>query len=106
MQVFDEYEYVCKQNDSFESISKQFFMSENYAKALQRYNQNHARTSDQMQKTGKLTAGEKIFIPQTGILEQRYADAIPKPSSPAAPPIPPPSVVPASATSTPPSPNP
>jgi len=83
--VYDEFEYVCKPGDTFESISKQFLLSEKYAKALQRHNQNHARASDRMRDTGQLVPGERIFIPQTYVLEERYPDAIPKPASPTMP---------------------
>jgi len=79
VKVFDEVEHVCQPNDTFEAISKKYFMgSPNYAKALQRHNQNHARASEQMTQTGKLTPGERIYVPQAYILEERYADAIPK----------------------------
>jgi hypothetical protein len=89
--VYDEQEYVCKANDTFESISKQYLLSDKYAKALQRHNQNHARASLRMTEGGRLMPGEKIYIPQAYILEQRYADAIPRPAAAAA------SVVPATA---------
>ena len=89
VKVFDEFEYLCKPGDTFASISKQFLMSEKYAKALQRHNQNHARANEQMASTGKLTPGEKIYIPQTGILEERYADVIEKPAAtPSSPTVP------------------
>lgn len=79
VKIFDEVEHVCQPNDTFESISKKYFMgSPNYAKALQRHNQNHARASEQMTQTGKLTPGERVYVPQAYILEERYADAIPK----------------------------
>ncbi|MGH7169288.1 MAG: hypothetical protein ACRELG_03305, partial [Gemmataceae bacterium] len=82
VKVFDEIEHVCKANETFESLSKQYFVgSPNYAKALQRHNQNHSRASKQMQTTGELTPGEKIYIPRAYILEERYADTIPKPAS-------------------------
>jgi hypothetical protein len=103
VQVFDEYEYTCKPGDSFASISKQYLLSDKYAKALQRHNMNHARASEQMHDTGKINPGEKIYIPQAYVLENRYGDAIertapvPSPTTNA-----PPTLVPASATSTPP----
>lgn len=96
VKVFDEVEYVCKPGDTFQSISKRFLLSAKYAKALQRHNQNHARASSRLARTGQLTPGEKIYIPQAYILEERYADAIPKPPS---------AVVPAAATNNPPPPN-
>jgi hypothetical protein len=75
--VFNEQEYMCQPNDTFESLSKRFFNgSDKYAAALQRHNQNHARASDLMARSGKITPGERIFIPPADILEQRYPDAI------------------------------
>ncbi len=93
---YDEQEYVCQATDTWESLSKQFFLgTDRYAKALQRHNQNHARASNQMEKTGKLQAGERIFIPQSHILEERYADAIPNPAvAPASMTVSPPTVPP------------
>ncbi len=87
--VYDEQEYVCKPGDTFASISQHYLLTDKYAKALQRHNQNHARASVQMANGGPLAPGEKIFIPQAYVLEQRYADAIPnaatRPSSPIVP---------------------
>lgn len=98
--VYDEQDYSCRPGDTWEAVSKQFYLTDRYAKALQRHNQNHARASDRMRDSGQLAAGERIFVPQSYILEERYADAIPKPTtipatlvvpsgpSPAAPPPP------------------
>lgn len=81
--AYDEIEHVCKANESFESLSKQYYMgSPNYAKALQRHNQQHTRASKRMEETGQITPGEKVFIPQAYILEKRYADTISKPAVP------------------------
>jgi nucleoid-associated protein YgaU len=74
--VYDEQTYTAQPGDTFESISKKFLNSGNYSKALQMHNQNHARAGREMSNTGKLTPGEKIYIPPVGILEQRYAGAI------------------------------
>jgi Wiskott-Aldrich syndrome protein len=79
---YDEQEYVCRPGDTWGEISKQFYVgTDRYARALQRHNQNHPRASEQMMSNGQLTAGTKIFIPQSHILEERYADAIPKPTT-------------------------
>lgn len=82
VKVYDEIEHVCQANETFESLSKQYFMgSPNYAKALQRHNQQHARASKRMGETGQIAPGEKVFIPQAYILEERYADTIPRPAT-------------------------
>ena len=100
MTVYDEQTYEAKPGDTFDSIGKQFFLgSDKYAKALQLHNQNHARAGMEMSKSGKLTPGEKIYIPPLSILEQRYAGAIaqappsvssPTPIQPAGGALPPP----------------
>jgi hypothetical protein len=82
--VYDEQEYSCKPGDSWEAISKNFYMTDRYAKALARHNQNHARASGRIRDTGQLAPGERVFVPQAYVLEDRYADAIPRPT--AAPP--------------------
>jgi hypothetical protein len=81
--VYDEQEYSCRPGDTWEAISKQFYMTDRYAKALQRHNQNHARASDRIKDNGQLAAGERIFVPQAYVLEQRYADAIVPAAAPA-----------------------
>ena len=78
--VYDEQDYSCRPGDSWEAISKQFYLTDRYAKALQRHNQNHARASERMKDTGQIAAGERIFVPQAYVLEQRYGDAIVKPA--------------------------
>jgi hypothetical protein len=84
--VYDEQEYPCQPGETWESISKRVYEgSDKYAKALQRHNQNHPRANEQMARTGQLTPGARIFIPQAHVLEERYADAVPN-SAPGAPP--------------------
>ncbi len=80
--VYDEQTYTAQPGDTFESISKRFLNSGSYAKALQMHNQNHARAGREMANAGKLTPGEKVYIPPTSILEQRYAGAIANGSTP------------------------
>lgn len=93
--VYDEQDYSCQSGDSWGEISKHFYQTDQYAKALQRHNQNHARASDQMMRTGQIAPGERVFIPQAYILEERYADAITKPAvTPASTTIPASSVIP------------
>jgi hypothetical protein len=92
--VFTEKEYSCQPSDTFEALSKRFYNTDKYAAALRRHNQNHARASYQMGRSGQITPGEKIFIPPADILDQRYPDAIGKPSSSA------PAAVPASFNAT------
>lgn len=81
MTVYDEQDYSCRAGDTWEQLSKQFYMTDRYAKALQRHNQNHARASERMKDNGQLAQGERIFVPQAYVLAERYADAIPKPAA-------------------------
>ena len=107
MTVYDEQDYSCRGGDTWEEISKRFYMTDRYAKALQRHNQNHARASEQMARTGQLTPGERVFVPQAYILEERYADAIPRPTpAPASPTTPAAFVAPNGSPPPPPPPNP
>jgi hypothetical protein len=82
--VYDEIDYVCQPGDTFARISARWYQTEAFAEALKRHNQHHARASEQMAKFGTITAGEKIFVPPADILEQRYGDALVKPTVPPA----------------------
>jgi hypothetical protein len=53
-----------------------FFGSEDYAGALERHNRQHARASDSMAKNGKITADERIYVPEKKLIEMRYGDTI------------------------------
>ncbi|MHB1424607.1 MAG: hypothetical protein ACYC3I_15675 [Gemmataceae bacterium] len=77
--------YSCQRGDTWDSISQYFYKTDRYAAALRRHNQIHARASEQMARTGQTAEGERVFIPQVYVLEDRYADAIPKPSASPAP---------------------
>src|SRR5579884_1925622 len=79
--VYDEQDYRCRAGDTWEQLSKQFYMTDRYAKALQRHNQLHARASERIKDTGQLAQGDRIFVPQSYVLEERYADAIAKPTA-------------------------
>ena len=78
--VYDEIDYVCQPGDTFAKISARWYQTEAFAEALKRHNQHHARASEQMAKYGTITPGEKIVIPPADILEQRYGDALVKPT--------------------------
>ena len=80
--VYDEIDYVCQPGDTFEKISTRWYQTEAFAKALMRHNQHHALASEQMAKFGTITPGDKIHVPPADILEQRYGDAIVKPTAP------------------------
>jgi hypothetical protein len=85
---WDETDYVCKAGDTYRSISAHFYLNEAYAEALQLYNRNHPRASDAMRRDGTLVPGETLYIPPSGILEERHSAVIPKPAPAAARPVP------------------
>jgi hypothetical protein len=85
---WDETDYVCKAGDTYRSISAHFYLNEAYAEALQLYNRNHPRASDAMRRDGTLVPGETLYIPPSGILEERHSAVIPKPAPAATRPVP------------------
>jgi hypothetical protein len=75
--------------DTFKELSKRYYSSENYDKALEQYNRNHGEANDAMQREGTLVAGEKVFIPSKIYLEKHYRSLIAGlPSEPPAVPTP------------------
>jgi hypothetical protein len=76
---YEEVRRAVRAGDNYESLSKEYYNSEGYAKALQLWNQNHPRASDVMARDGSLVPGEKIFIPPAAQLEQHYAQVITSP---------------------------
>src|SRR5262249_31047526 len=71
-------------------ISKQKYLTENYARALLVYNRNHPQAADVVRHEPPVLAeGSMIFIPPVSILEKRYAGMIPN-LTPIEPPSPPP----------------
>lgn len=78
MVSYDEQTYRCKPNDTFRSISTQFYLSEKYERALLLFNRSHAMANDNIKHDPPiLNPGQNVFIPQLKILEQRYASVIP-----------------------------
>jgi LysM domain len=73
---YEEVRHTLASGETFESLSKEFYNTDSYAKALQMWNQNHPRASDAMARDGSIVAGDKIFIPPAAQLEQHYASVI------------------------------
>jgi hypothetical protein len=86
VKYYDEQTYEVRPGDTYESISKRFLMTDKFAKALQLHNRNHPRAGREMANSGTLTPGEKVYIPQAYILEERYGGVISN-TTPAAPPL-------------------
>jgi hypothetical protein len=78
VESFDEVTYTCKPEDTYAKISLQYYGTEEYGAALQKFNHRHARASEAVRRDGAIVPGEKIFIPPANVLERRHADAIPK----------------------------
>jgi hypothetical protein len=80
VESFDEETYRCGPNDTFASLSQRYYQSDNYAQALQMFNRDHPRASEDVRKNRNL-AGQAVFIPPREILERQYRSAIPRTSS-------------------------
>lgn len=76
---YDEETYHCRANDSFRTISMQFYRSEKYSQALWLFNRNHPLASDMVRQDPPiLQAGQPIYIPPIRILEKYYSSTIPE----------------------------
>ncbi len=73
---WDERTYVAKPGDTYAVISLSEYKTEDYAKALQMYNQNHPRAGDAMRRDGTMAPGDQIYLPPSPVLEKRHADVI------------------------------
>jgi hypothetical protein len=76
---YDVRTYRCNEQDSsFKALSKKFYMSERYERALLFYNRTHPLVADEVRiDPPRLKAGTAVFVPPLEILEQRYPDVIP-----------------------------
>jgi hypothetical protein len=86
---YDEETYVCKPNDTFLSISRQYYQSEKYERALLLFNRNHPRATDAIRQDPPVVRdGQPVYIPPLRVLERQYASVIPD-HIPLPPPVPP-----------------
>jgi len=86
---YDEETYVCKPSDTFLSISRQYYQTEKYERALLLFNRNHPRATDAIrQDPPVLGDGQAVYIPPLRVLERQYASVIPD-HIPLPPPVPP-----------------
>jgi hypothetical protein len=86
---YDEETYVCKPNDTFLSISRQYYQSEKYERALLLFNRNHPRATDAIRQDPPVVRdGQAVYIPPLRVLERQYASVIPD-HIPLPPPVPP-----------------
>jgi nucleoid-associated protein YgaU len=82
VESWDEEEYRCKPNDTFRSISLEFYHTDKYERALVLFNRNHPQATDTvLQDPPVLKAGQPVYIPPIRILEKNHAAVIPELSS-------------------------
>jgi nucleoid-associated protein YgaU len=74
---YDEEAYICRLNDTFETICEQFYHAKKYDRALFLFNRNHPRGAESLrQDPPRLVEGQPIYIPPLRILEKQFASAI------------------------------
>jgi hypothetical protein len=78
VESYDEQAYKCQPGDTLRSISNRFYHNEKYERALLLFNRAHPMATEAIRHDPpELTPGTVVFIPQIGVLEKRYAAAIP-----------------------------
>lgn len=87
VESYDEESYHVQPGDSYRGISRTFYNTDRYEKALALFNRAHPQASEgARQDPPMLQAGQMVFIPPIRILEREYgAEAVPPaPIAPAA----------------------
>ena len=75
---WDEETYLCRENDSFKSISERFYRTDRYERALLLFNRNHPLAADwTRQDAPTLPVGQAVYIPPSHMLDKRYTGSIP-----------------------------
>jgi nucleoid-associated protein YgaU len=74
---FDETAHRCRAGDTFESISTQYYRSQQFAEALRMYNRYHPQHAKNYQTEGTLPEGQVVFLPPAAILQARFRSLIP-----------------------------
>jgi len=79
---YAEQRVPVKQGDTYASLSRQYYFTDEYAATLQKYNSNHpeARTQDQL--AGRLVPGQLVFIPDRSALQSPSLQPIAPPLQP------------------------
>jgi hypothetical protein len=90
VESYDEETYLCRPNDTFRTISLQFYNADKYERALLLFNRNHPRAAEGVRlEPPVLAVGQPVYIPPMRILEKQYAASIPNlaplPAAPAPP---------------------
>jgi hypothetical protein len=74
--VYQEKQQMIQDGDTYLTLARNFYGSEDYAVALQRWNMIHEQASATAQK-GRLVIGEKVYFPSREMLERTYPEALP-----------------------------
>jgi nucleoid-associated protein YgaU len=78
---YKEKTYKCQAGDTFQSISKLVYGSEDYGKALWQFNRDDhdKQIGTAVFSEGRLAPGDTVYLPSTTtVLQQRYGSLIPK----------------------------
>jgi hypothetical protein len=74
---YDEETYHCRANDTFRTISQEFYRTDKYERALMLFNRSHPLATDAVrQDPPRLQAGQPVYVPPARILERYYPAAI------------------------------
>ena len=74
----DTSSHVCKQEDTWESISAQHLLSKNWADALRAYNMQSRFQNERVRTSGVFQPGDTVFIPPASVLEANFPTLIRK----------------------------
>jgi hypothetical protein len=77
VESYDEEMYVSKPNDTFRSISLEFYRQD-YERALYLFNRNHPLADANLKDDPRLKVGQAVYIPPAWILEKYYSAAVSK----------------------------
>ena len=74
----DTSSHVCKQEDTWESISAQHLLSKNWADALRAYNMQSRFQNERVRTSGVFQPGDTVFIPPASVLDENFKTLIRK----------------------------
>jgi hypothetical protein len=78
VESYDEETYQAHPGDTLAKISKAYYNTEKYERALLLFNRNHPQAADTFrQDAPTLKPGDPVYIPPLRILEKQYGTAVP-----------------------------
>jgi hypothetical protein len=73
VEAYDESTHLCKANETFRTISQEWYHSDQYERPLLLFNRNHPLAIDAFrQESPILQAGQRVYIPPKRILATYY----------------------------------